>query len=287
MNRFATSRAVLGALVALSGFSAAPAYAALNSFVSVAGTDSGNCDIPTSPCRTFQYALGKTTVNGEIKALTPGNYFSVTVNKSIRLSGVPGAGISRVNPGDAIVINGAPGDVVQIDGLTLDGVNTSATNGIVFNSGSRLSVTNTIVRNFNNYGINLATNAGSSQVSIEDVHIEQTNNVAIRVGAPVAGPTINALLNRVTIVNISSFGVDIQQNATVSITNSVVSLTTSDGIHLGTATSNLFLSKSQSVRTFGHGVHVDAGAAQSGGDNFLGGNSLGPTFGTLTNIGNL
>jgi hypothetical protein len=72
--------------VALAG--ATPAFGA-----AVTGADVGSCATPATPCRTFQYALLKTVRNGEIFAMTPGDYRPVRIYKSVSITGVEGAGI--------------------------------------------------------------------------------------------------------------------------------------------------------------------------------------------------
>lgn len=93
---------------------AAPALAQSPvTFVSGEGTDAGSCAAPAKPCRTFQYALGLTNAGGEIKALDPANYFFVTINKSINIVGVDGAGIIRGTVGNAVTINAGAAGVVS------------------------------------------------------------------------------------------------------------------------------------------------------------------------------
>jgi hypothetical protein len=113
-------------LLFLGSLGVVPARAlSLVTFVSGKGTDKsadgGNsCASPTNPCRTFQFAISKTSAGGEVKALDPADYGGMVITQSISISGVEGAGIDR-NSGDAVVINAGPNDVVNLSHLILDG----------------------------------------------------------------------------------------------------------------------------------------------------------------------
>src|SRR5947207_1566385 len=95
-----------GALLTIICIGAAPAKANTIpvTYVSGKGTDSGNCSSPANPCRTFQFAVNQTSPGGEVKALDPADYSPVTINKSISITGVDGAGIDT-RGGTAISIN--------------------------------------------------------------------------------------------------------------------------------------------------------------------------------------
>jgi hypothetical protein len=57
------------------------------------------------------------------------------------------AGIVPLAGGDAIDINAGPTDAVILRGLTLNGSD-SGSNGVVFNSGGSLTVSDCVVQNF-------------------------------------------------------------------------------------------------------------------------------------------
>ena len=110
------------ALLALPCLAAAPALAAAPvTFVSGKGTDAGTCASPANPCRSFEFALGQTSPSGEIKALGPADYGSVTITKSVSITGVEGAGSFRTSAVDSITINAGPNDTVNLSHLTIDG----------------------------------------------------------------------------------------------------------------------------------------------------------------------
>lgn len=119
--RFAAGLA-LAALSQVTPFLVAPAFAGAVSFVSVKGDDRRDCATPATACRTFQRAHNQTSPRGELIALTPGDYRALTINRSISVTGVDGAGIfGGVAETIQIQIAAGPSDVVFLTGLTLDG----------------------------------------------------------------------------------------------------------------------------------------------------------------------
>jgi hypothetical protein len=265
---------IAGALLALPCLAAAPALAAAPvTFVSGKGTDAGTCASPANPCRSFEFALGQTSPSGEIKALGPADYGSVTITKSVSISGVEGAGIDN-SAGNAITINAGPNDTVSLSHLILDGFNT-ALRGVMLTSGGSLIITDCIIRNFTTRGITLQPQ-GTTAFDIADTTVSRTG-AAIEVqpqqagkafgtfthvsmndsgtGIVIAGP-VTALAIASTAVN-NSHGFDVAPRAVLRLAHS-----TSSGNALG-----VFV--------------VNGGTIESAGDNFINGNTQ-DFDGTLT-----
>src|SRR6478752_10655610 len=82
-------RLVLSSIAMVAALFAAtvPANAqATRTWVSGVGDDANPCS-RTAPCKTFAGAISKTAVGGEINALDPGGYGTVTITKSITIDG--------------------------------------------------------------------------------------------------------------------------------------------------------------------------------------------------------
>jgi hypothetical protein len=169
-------RAVLAGVVA-AGVSAATAYAQnVRTFVSGHGADSGACGVG-SPCRTFAFAITQTIAGGEITILDPAGYGAVAINKAMSIvnDGVGEAAITA-STGDAIDIDAAAADVVNLRGLTLVGPGpnfTASTSGIAFNSGGTLNIQNCVIREFI-FGVE--GNAQGGSLNILDTSITGGNS---------------------------------------------------------------------------------------------------------------
>src|SRR5438067_2747109 len=79
---------------------------ATRTWVSGVGDDANPCS-RTAPCKTFAGAISKTAVGGEINAIDPGGFGSVTTTKSITikcegvLCGILASGTFGVNVNDS------------------------------------------------------------------------------------------------------------------------------------------------------------------------------------------
>ena len=140
-------------------------------WVSGHGTDGASCGSPTSPCRTLQYAHDNIVLaSGEIDILDPAGYGAVTITKALSIvnDGMGTAGVQQANASSAaITINAGASDAIYLRGLNIDGLGTGQ-DGIVFNSGGSLTVTNCVVRHFAQTGILVQTHNGTSLLSISN-----------------------------------------------------------------------------------------------------------------------
>src|SRR5215204_1584948 len=114
-----------------------PAEAAIETWVSRTGTDSGTCQI-SAPCRTFAFAHGQTSTHGSINVLTAGNFGPLTITKTISIvaQGVE-AVINTGANGAGIIVQTGANAIVSLRGLTID-MRGSANIGVSFVSGKAL-----------------------------------------------------------------------------------------------------------------------------------------------------
>jgi len=97
-------------------------------WVSGVGDDLNPCS-RTAPCKTFAGAHSKTANCGEIDALDPAGYGTVTITKSLTIDGTGTLASILASNATGISINVGSSDVVTIRGLTIDG-NCNGINGI-------------------------------------------------------------------------------------------------------------------------------------------------------------
>jgi hypothetical protein len=211
----------------------------IRTFVSVAGSDSNPCSI-TQPCRHFSAAVAATAAGGEVDALDPGAYGSFTISQAITIEGQGWSYVAPPNNGNAITINAVSGNVT-IRGVSLNGVGTTNTNGIVFNSGGSLTVTDCVARNFN--GFNTAGIGILMQPSSGAVNFVIANSIFVNNGYagfwyhPTSGSaTANGIIDHVVAAN-NQYGIAINNAngggaTTVAIANSTASNNSTTGISL-------------------------------------------------------
>jgi hypothetical protein len=231
---------VVAALALAVVFQGAPAQAQngtlTRSFVSSAGVDSNPCTI-TEPCATFARAYTAIAANGIIAALDPGKYGSLTITGPVTINGNGWAAITALPQNNGITINAGSGKVI-LTGLEIDGAGTGY-NGIVFNTGSSLTVSNCILQNFlnstangNNFitgiGILMQPSSGTFRFAITNTTASNNGYAGINY-QPQSGSTVaTGVIDHVVTIN-NEQGILIDTNATdsgsttVAISNSVAS----------------------------------------------------------------
>ena len=147
------------------------------SFVSSSGVDSNPCTV-TQPCATFAHAYTMVGANGVVAALDPGKYGPLTITGPVTINGNGWAAITAPAQNNGITINAGSGNVI-LNGMEIDGVGT-ADNGIVFNSGDNLTVSNCILQNFVSAGVLIQPNSGTIGVFITNTNA--SNNGEFRTG---------------------------------------------------------------------------------------------------------
>lgn len=280
MSNRLTSPAVVGILcLAAICVNVIPAQAAVLSYVSNKGTNSGNCSTAASPCLTLQYALSQTVAGGEIRALDAANYGPVVINKSITITGIDGAGIIRGVAGDAIaIINGAQD--VNLAHLTIDGIK-AGTNGIKLSSGGSLTIRNCTIRNFTSDGILLQPTT-STKFYLEDLIATRNGKNGINLTS--AAVNLRGVILRTTSINNGANGLKIDGAPAVVVSESVFAENALAGIASQGAAA-VRLGRTLSTGNSGFGLALGGAVAESAGDNFIRDNGAGQVGGTLTNVG--
>lgn len=109
-------------LVFVGSFVSINAHAqATRTWVSGVGDDSNPCS-RTAPCKTFAGAISKTAAGGEIDALDPAGYGSLTITKAITIDGTAALASSLVSGTNAFIINAGGNDTVIIRNMHLNGL---------------------------------------------------------------------------------------------------------------------------------------------------------------------
>lgn len=204
----------------------------LRTWVSGVGDNANACD-RTAPCRTFSGALSKTAAGGEISVLDSGSFGPVTITQAVTISGT-GHLTSILAPGtDGIVVNAGVNDRVILRDLSINGVETG-TSGIRYLAGKSLLIDNLTISGFTTRGIDVSLTSNSG------VMVKDTTITGVPTGLRItttAGIAL-ATLDNVHLQGLGS-GVEAAANSRVSITHSVISNNSSNGILTSAATSQI------------------------------------------------
>jgi hypothetical protein len=201
-----TRSILIAAGLALAGTLAAVSAQAqaIRTFVSTTGSDSNPCSI-TAPCRHFSAAVTATAPGGEVDALDPGAYGSFTISQAISIEGEGWSYVAPPANGAAITINAVSGDIINIRGVSLNGVAASNATGIQFNSGTTLNLQNSVIRNFSTSGISFVpTSGGQTQVFVSNTLVSN-NGTGIFI-QPSSVESTSGVLEHVELENNANFG---------------------------------------------------------------------------------
>ena len=161
MNKFRLTINAFAVVIAVLAFASLAQAQATRTWVSGVGDDANPCS-RTAPCKTFAGAISKTAAGGEIDALDPGGFGTVSIGKALTIDG-SGTFASILNAGTTgIFVNGGANDIVTIRGLSIQGVRQSTSPGITgikFNTGKGLNVLDCIIQNQGTNGIHATLNA--------------------------------------------------------------------------------------------------------------------------------
>ena len=239
---------------------------ATRTWVSGVGDDANPCS-RTAPCKTFAGAISKTAAGGEIDALDPGGYGTVTITKSITIEGAGTHASILASGTNGVIVNDSltatPGSInVILRNLSINGAGTTlGVNGIRFLSGKSLKVENTRIMNFSGQGIdaNMATIAG--EINVVDSIITNCAGSGISHNA---GNTTTSIDRSVLADN----GTGLTNAAgVVNIRNSVVTGNTGVGVTATTGNAQLNVISNHIAHNGSHGVNAAASSIVRISDN--------------------
>ena len=261
-------------LSAIAIVASAPAQAQngslTRSFVSSAGVDTNACTI-AAPCATFAEAYTKIGANGIIAALDPGKYGAIAITGPVTINGNGWAAITAPAQGTGITISAGSGNVI-LTGLEIDGAGT-AYNGIVFESGAGLTISNCTVQNigynaegtFGASGSGIMIAAASGNINFSIVNTTVVNNAYSGISfAPPSGSTATVIgsIDHV-VANNDDVGIWIfplgqyTGHATISISNSVASNNSGSGINTQASSATLSVDNDQ-ISNNQYGLYVQS-----------------------------
>ena len=159
---------------------------ATRTWVSGVGDDVNPCS-RTAPCKTFAGAISKTAEGGEIDALDPAGYGTVTITKAMTLDGGTGSGwasILSAGVPSGVIVNITTGTHVSdayciLRNITFNGAKqsptTGALNGVNYIKGAQLSVEKCVFEHLGGTGITMASMATSANLRVNDSYFDDVN----------------------------------------------------------------------------------------------------------------
>jgi hypothetical protein len=246
---------------------------ASRTWVSGVGDDVNPCS-RTAPCKTFAGAISKTATGGEIDALDPAGYGTVTATKSITIDGGDGSGFGGVLASSTfgVQVNGA-GAVVTLRRLSLNGgpPATPGTFGVRFIQGSKLRIEDCKIFNFanasNGIGVEIAL-AAAATVDIKDSTI-YNNNKGIR--ATTSSGIVLITMENTVVQHNAQEGALLNTGAFLEGRNSNISFNATGVSLTAGASSGLDLIHCDVIGNTGTGLAAGtSGFTRIGGSSFIG-----------------
>jgi hypothetical protein len=244
-------------MVSVLSFSVAPANAqATRTWVSGVGDDANPCS-RTAPCKTFAGAISKTAAGGEIDAIDPGGFGTVTITKSITIDGGGGqggqvAGILSSNT-VGVTVNAQAADRIILRNLSINGVGTG-TNGINFLAGNALEIENVKIMNVTGNCVRFLP-AVRANLLITNSSLDSCLGGGINSSATSGGPNL-VQINRSTIYK-SAVAVTSGANSSIQIWNSVIANNGAGGVLANAATGSISVDQS-TIANNGFGVQAQS-----------------------------
>jgi hypothetical protein len=212
----------------VTAFSTLASAQSTRTWVSGVGDDVNPCS-RTAPCKTFSGTISKTAAGGEINAIDPGGYGTITITKSITIDGA-GTHASILAAGfTGVTINAGANDVVTLRNLSINGAGTGV-NGIRILNAKAVFIENCVIFGFTGSSATTGrgitderTTAGSNNLFVTNTTIRNNTQSNIVI-SPGTGSVVNAALTNVVLErSTANSGLAVQKNANVLIRNSVIS----------------------------------------------------------------
>ncbi len=251
----------VGFAISFCALTTAAQAQATRTWVSGVGDDANPCS-RTAPCKTFPGAISKTADCGEIDALDPGGFGTVTITKGITLDGGGGQVAS-------ILANGVPGITISNSSATCHadiirnlritgGGSTLGTIGVnvLSTSVGAVILEHDAINQFSSQCVNI--NATQPQfVTIMDSTLDLCNGGGVAVTSPVALDKVNIVRS---VFSADSVGIAVHANSQVNVEASQVVNSTTGGVLTDAATAKVDIDQSSISNNLGYGIQASSGA---------------------------
>jgi parallel beta helix pectate lyase-like protein len=265
-----------------AGFSTMAFGQATRTWVSGVGDDLNPCS-RTAPCKTFAGAISKTAEGGEIDALDPAGYGTLTITKSITIDGGTGSGWASVlnsstNGFNVNVTTNPSTSVVILRNITINGVSKCVTagcqglKGIRWTAGNSLQVENCVIENQATFGMEILLTA-AGQLDVQDTTIENIGTDGVNMNTT-AGILV-ALFDHSRIKNCGQDGIEAQANVRGELTGSLVAVIGANGVSASGANTQFNINDSTIAHCSTTGLRSSAGDTIRVSDSIIANNNTG------------
>jgi hypothetical protein len=266
-------RSVVFVVLALALLIAPAAYAqATRTWVSGVGDDANPCS-RTAPCKTFAGAISKTAAGGEISVLDPGGFGAVTITKAITINGegtLAGILSSLTN---GIIVNAGVNDKIIIRNVSINGAG-NGLNGVRYLAGKDVTLENVTIEGFTGRGIDMSLTTNGKLFVRNSKISEGGTGIFVTTTSGQA----QAVLEDVHLTGLTN-GLEASTNGRATITRSVISGNSSNGILASNAVSRINVQDCQIAFNDGTGINATAsGAIIRISDNHIVNNNVGISF---------
>lgn len=269
---------------------------ATRTWVSGVGDDANPCS-RTAPCKTWAGAYSKTATGGEMDALDPGGFGTLTIGHAITIDGGGGQVASVLVSGTpGITVNAGPSDVVILRNLRLQGITQSGeggTSGVSYQSGGRLAIEDCYITNFTNAGISVAA-AAKADLEVTHTTVDGNQGGGIIITATGSG-SVHASIDSSQIIGNGALtgatnpGVEASGLTRVIVSNSNIA-ENRDGLYATGTGAIMFVTNSSVSNNSANGLHASSSGQIASAQSTIFANALygvlADTSGTVSSFGN-
>jgi hypothetical protein len=275
MSKFRFSLTALAIMALTLMISASAQAQATRTWVSAVGNDADPCS-RTAPCKTFSGAQSKTAINGEIDAIDPGGYGTISIVKSLTIDGGTGSGWGSILASGTVGVSiniatsvNDPQKTVRLRHLSINGTGPSGSVGTrtgttavsvstLSAAGTTLIVQEVLIDGFTTTGINATFGASGGNLVVEDSYIQECGSRGIFLSATggfAVGSIRNVRVHRV------ATGMEVGANGFATVEDSNSSENTGDAFKASSSTAVLNVNHSIMAHNGGAGANASVSGA--------------------------
>jgi hypothetical protein len=225
------------AFLLMMSLAAGASAQATRTWVSGVGADANPCS-RTAPCKTWAGAISKTAPGGEIDALDPGGFGTLTINKSITVDGAATLASTLASGTIGFTINAATTDQVTIRNMSIDGAGTpKGTIGIRILTAGDVDIQNVYIFNFSQRAVSIE-NSAASQIQIRGCYFHDNGQTAVVV-QPAVSSNVQVAIDKSTISKNgvgagTGGGIFVSNGGRVVVRDSQITQNTAPGVEAST-----------------------------------------------------